>query len=237
MLTDEAARQTITELGKRYLWWKSVGDQPHSTERIIAQIMNLGTWDDILQLEETLSPSRLVEIMLQAQPGCFSERSWEFWRGRLSHTTGAAIPDQPPQRSFDAAGFAEMRSGPVKVFCDRIDVGDADDPLPTGDGTLLVASLDDLMATKLKATLDRAEAKDYRDIAAMIAAGVSLPAGLSAFRTMFKGEPAQVLRALGFFRDGDLNTLSRADREVLRTARDRVRQLPDVVVRPGPLTG
>jgi hypothetical protein len=43
--------------------------------------------------------------------------------------------------------------------------------LTTRDGVLLVASLDDLMATKLTATLDRAEAKDYRDIAAMISAG------------------------------------------------------------------
>jgi hypothetical protein len=60
------------------------------------------------------------------------------------------------------------------------------------------ASRDDLMATKLKATLDRAEAKDYRDIAAMISAGVSLPAGLSAFKAMFDAEPARVLPAVGF---------------------------------------
>jgi hypothetical protein len=93
------------------------------------------------------------------------------------------------------------------------------------------------MATKLKATLDRAEAKDYRDIAEMISAGVSLPAGLSAFRQMFNGEPAQVLRALGFFGDGDLKTLGKADQEQLRYARDRVGQLPDVVVRHGPLLG
>src|SRR4051812_41286180 len=39
-----------------------------------------------------------------------------------------------------------------------------------GDGTLLVASLEDLLATKLKATLDRAEGKDYRDIAAILRA-------------------------------------------------------------------
>jgi hypothetical protein len=132
----------------------------------------------------------------------------------------------------------EMPSGPVKIsFFGGIRFGRVHDPLPTSDGTLLIASLDDLLATKLKATLDRAEARDYRDIAAMIAGGVSLPAALSAFRTMFDGEPSQVLRALGFFRDGDLNTLSRADREVLRTARDKVRELPSVVVRPGPLTG
>ncbi|MEA2899920.1 MAG: hypothetical protein QOJ84_5535 [Bradyrhizobium sp.] len=70
---------------------------------------------------------------------------------------------------------AEMPSGPVKIsFFGGIGFGRVNDPLRTRDGILLVASLDDLMATKLKATLDRAEAKDYRDIAEMISAGVSL---------------------------------------------------------------
>jgi hypothetical protein len=87
------------------------------------------------------------------------------------------------------------------------------------------------MATKLKATLDRAEAKDYRDIAAMISAGVSLSTGLSAFRQMFSGEPAQVLRAIGCFKDGDLNTLSQADQQPLRSARDEVEVLPDVLLK------
>jgi hypothetical protein len=129
-------------------------------------------------------------------------------------------------------------AGSVKIsFFGGIGFGRVNDPLQTCDGTLLVASLDDLMATKLKATLDRAEAKDYRDIAEMISAGVSLPAGLSAFKHMFEGEPAQVLRAIGFFGDGDLNTLSAADRDVLCNARDKVGRLPDVVVKRGSLTG
>jgi hypothetical protein len=126
----------------------------------------------------------------------------------------------------------------VKIsFFGNIGFGRVNDPLPTRDEILLVASLDDLMATKLKATLDRAEAKDYRDIAEMISAGVSLPAGLSAFKAMFDGEPAQVLRALGFFNDGDLNALDAADQELLRNARDRVGPLPNVVLRHGSLTG
>jgi hypothetical protein len=133
---------------------------------------------------------------------------------------------------------AEMPSGPVKVsFFGGIGFGRVNDPLRTRDDILLVASLDDLMATKLKATQDRAEAKDYRDIAEMISAGVSLPAGLSAFRAMFAGEPAQVLRALGFFGDGDLNTLGSVDQALLRNARDRVAQLPSVVMKRGLLTG
>jgi hypothetical protein len=118
-----------------------------------------------------------------------------------------------------------------------IGFGRIHDPLPTCDGALLVASLEDLMATKLKATLDRAEVKDYRDIAEMIAAGASLSVGLSAFKQMFGGEPAQVLRAIGCFEDGDLKTLSASDRLILCNARDKVGRLPEIHLRPRSLAG
>jgi hypothetical protein len=134
--------------------------------------------------------------------------------------------------------LAEMPSGSVRVsFFGGISFGRVNDALETIDGKLLVASLDDLMATKLKTVLDRAEAKDYKDIAMMISAGTSLPSGLSAFRQMFNGEPAQVLRAIGYFDDGNLNTLSTADRETLRDARDRVGGLPEVSLKSGSLAG
>jgi hypothetical protein len=129
--------------------------------------------------------------------------------------------------------LAEMPSGPVKVsFFGGMSFGRVNDPFDTDDGNLLVASREDLLATKLKATLDRAEAKDYRDIARLISAGVALPVGLSACQ-MFHGEPAQVLRAIGFFQDGDLPTLGADDRQVLLTARNQVRQLPEVHLQSG----
>jgi len=129
-----------------------------------------------------------------------------------------------------------MSSGPVKVsFFGNIGFGRVGEPLLTRDGTLLVASLEDLLATKLKTTLDRAEARDYRDIARMISAGMSLSSGLGAFRQMFKGEPSQVLRAIGYFRDGDLPTLAEADQRLLRNERDKVVSVPEVHVTPGSL--
>jgi hypothetical protein len=156
-------------------------------------------------------------------------------RAAFGFVNGATILQDAPET---LVVVAEMPSGPVKVsFFGGIGFGHINDPALTSDGTLLVASLDDLMATKLKATLDRAEAKDYRDIAAMIGAGVSLPAALSAFKIMFDGEPAQVLRALGFFGDGDLHTLAKTDQDALRRERDRVDRLPEIVVRPGLVAG
>lgn len=90
----------IARFGDKYLWWKPVGDAPHSEDRIIAQTMNFGTYDDILALEDAVGRDRLVEIMRRAQPGWLSDRSWEFWRGRLSYANGAEIAARPPRRAF-----------------------------------------------------------------------------------------------------------------------------------------
>ena len=132
--------------------------------------------------------------------------------------------------------LVETSVGPVRLsFFGGIKFGRVGDPLQTKDGTLLVASLDDLMSTTLKTILDRAEARDYRDIAAMLRHGAALEVGLAAFRAMFNGEPATVLRALGYFEDGDLPSLDKGDREVLAAARDRVRDLPRIALTSGSL--
>ena len=79
-----------------------------------------------------------------------------------------------------------MPSGSVKVsFFGGMTIGRINAPLRTKESTLLVASLEDLLATKLKAILDRAEAKDYRDISAMLSGGASLERGLGAFAKMY----------------------------------------------------
>jgi hypothetical protein len=93
-------------------------------------------------------------------------------RGEFAFVKDAVVLQDTPDT---LAILAEMPAGLVKIsFFGNIGFGRVNDPLLTRDRVLLVASLQDLMATKLKATLDRAEAKDYRDIAAMISTGVSL---------------------------------------------------------------
>jgi len=106
---------------------------------------------------------------------------------------------------------------------------------PRTNATLLVASPEDLLATKLKAIIDRAEAKDYRDISAMLSAGVSLENALGAFAKMYGKDPGLPLRAMGFFKDGDLPSLAKSDRDILRQARDRVSEIPEVAITRGSL--
>lgn len=127
-----------------------------------------------------------------------------------------------------------MSSGPVKVsFFGGIALGRINNPARTMDRVLLVASLEDLLATKLKAILDRAEAKDYRDISAMLSAGVSLERALGAFAQNYGRDPALPLKAMGFFKDGDLDSLSKADQTLLCNARDCVSDVPAVQLSRG----
>ena len=91
------------EMEKEFFWWEPVGSQPRTNARILAQAMDIAPFDVICRLETDVGPNALAELMLHAEPGWLSERSWEFWRGRLMLATGRPIPEDAPRRSFDDA--------------------------------------------------------------------------------------------------------------------------------------
>ena len=91
----------IETLGRKYMWWAPTKGRPHPPARIIAQVMNLAPMTTSGG-SSAVPPERLAGIMCNAQPGWFSARSWEFWRGRLS-ASGLTVPDEPPRRSIGAS--------------------------------------------------------------------------------------------------------------------------------------
>lgn len=105
-------------------------------------------------------------------------------------------------------------------FFGGIRFGRIGEPLDTADGILRVASLMDLMATKLAVVMQRVESKDYRDIAAILRAGEVLEAGLAGAAALYgiRFPPAECVRTLTYFQGGDLENLPEEDRESLRSA-------------------
>ena len=159
-----------------------------------------------------------------ALPKAAIETSFSFMRD-------ARVMQEAPDTLVVVAGDL---TEPVRLsFFGDMRFGHINEPLLTSDGILRVASLEDLLATKLKAILDRAEVKDYVDIAAILSAGVSLSKALGAFHVMFNADAALPLRALGFFKDGDLPQLPVEIQKSLRAARDAVSAVPEVLIRPG----
>ena len=141
-------------------------------------------------------------------------------------TRAQVIQEQPAAFSVLVS---EDGHAPVKLsFFGPVRFGRVGAPDITDDGVMQVASLDDLMATKLKVILQRAEVKDYRDIAAMLRGKVALDKGLAAAEIMFRPslQPSESLKALTYFDGGDLDTLSVEDKSLLISAVNAVSDLP-----------
>jgi hypothetical protein len=89
------------------------------------------------------------------------------------------------------------------------------------DNGLQIASLLDLAGTKASVVQQRAEARDYMDIAAILRDGrIDLPAALASAKAIYGEQfnPQITLKALSFFDDGNLRRLPRATKDLLAKA-------------------
>lgn len=132
------------------------------------------------------------------------------------------------QNEVDTLVFSALADGqPVKLsFFGGITTGCVTAPSLTEDGVARVASLDDLLAWKLKAIHDRAEGKDYQDIAVMLMRGQSLARGLAAKETLFGTSVPSMstLKALTYF--DDVGEPERITPEMKQVITGAIRSLP-----------
>ncbi len=133
------------------------------------------------------------------------------------------------------------RGGPVKVsFFGGLKLNRVHEPEVAQDNGIQVASLLDVAATKLATIQQRAQVRDYEDVAAIVGTGISLPEALAAAVAVYGKEfnGALSLKALTYFVDGDLPNLSPATQKRLRALASEVnlKQIPRVQARVG-LTG
>ncbi len=136
--------------------------------------------------------------------------------------SAAVLQDEPESLTV-------LSPGGVKVsFFGGLKVGRVGEPEVSEDGVIVAASLEDLLAFKLKLVVQRVEAKDYLDVAALLRSGVPLELGLAAAEALFAPDlpPMVVLKALTYFEGGDLSSLPAEARETLCAAVAGVGDLP-----------
>jgi hypothetical protein len=97
-------------------------------------------------------------------------------------------------------------------------------------GGCAVASLEDLAACKLAALVNRVEAKDYLDVAALLRHGMALGRMLACADAVYRGEfPVAVcLKSLTWFESPELATIPAEDRDELIRAVRAVEEIPEV---------
>ena len=135
----------------------------------------------------------------------------------LPFLRGAALTQVAPQ----TLSATVDRGGPVRVsFFGLPDLPRLAPPHVSPGVGVRIASLLDLAGTKASVVQVRAEAKDYVDVDALIAAGIDLPRALAAGRAIYGNAfvPQITLKALSSFEDGDLATLPAALKQRLADA-------------------
>ena len=92
------APATLKTLARKYLWWKTPDEAVAFPERLIAQVMDLGDFEDVAALAEQAGEATLREVLLHGEAGQFSARSWAYWHYRLGLAEVGEVPPLPVRR-------------------------------------------------------------------------------------------------------------------------------------------
>jgi len=82
----------LLELARKHVWWKTPSEALEFPSRVVAQVMDRGSFDDINAIVGSYGEELLRETLRKAEAGQFTQRSWHYWHYRL----GLAAPGQVP---------------------------------------------------------------------------------------------------------------------------------------------
>ena len=86
----------LNTLAKKYIWWETPEWAYAHPTVFLANLMNLGSWNDISLARKILGDAVLKQALLEAPPGYFNYRAWDYW-----HLKFGITPIPPlPKRSF-----------------------------------------------------------------------------------------------------------------------------------------
>ncbi len=90
----------LEQIAPRYIWWKTPDDALRYPNRLIAQVMDIGTFEDIQILVRLLGEERLAGVLRHVEPGWLRPQSWAYWHYRLGLVEAKEPLPPEPQRKI-----------------------------------------------------------------------------------------------------------------------------------------
>lgn len=88
----------LVDLARRYVWWLSAEEALEYPQRVIARIMDLGTFEDIHELVAIVGEDSLRQALQSAEAGQFRPRSWSYWHYLLNGLADETLPPMPVRK-------------------------------------------------------------------------------------------------------------------------------------------
>ncbi|MHB8092528.1 MAG: hypothetical protein ACYDH8_13175 [Syntrophales bacterium] len=82
----------------KYLWWLDQDEALRHPERIVVQVMNLGDFADVNAVLDTIGEDKARKLLIHAEAGQFSPRSWHYWHYRLGLAETGGVPPMPKRK-------------------------------------------------------------------------------------------------------------------------------------------
>lgn len=86
--------EALAELAERYVWWKSAAETLLRPERLLCQLMQFGTDDDV-RTAQLLGDDAFRDTLRSAPPGVLDDKSWNFWHLVLFRQPPPPQPSRP----------------------------------------------------------------------------------------------------------------------------------------------
>ena len=74
------------------IWWKPPEEAVRWPERLLAQVMTLGTWEDIETARAEWGDEGFRQVLAHPPPGVFDPRSWNYWHVIFNLTPVPPLP-------------------------------------------------------------------------------------------------------------------------------------------------
>jgi hypothetical protein len=100
---DPATLDLLRKDAARYIWWEMPEEVLRRPSGVIAQVMNLGDFDDVQALFGSAGGDLFRDVLRTAEPGWFNERSWHYWHYRLGLCQPSDAVPPLPERQFNVA--------------------------------------------------------------------------------------------------------------------------------------
>lgn len=71
--------EQLKRIAKDLFWWQPPDVALASPRRFLAQVMTLGTWDEVQSVKNAFGWDAFRDALLNAPPGVFDGRSWAYW--------------------------------------------------------------------------------------------------------------------------------------------------------------
>lgn len=95
---DMSKQEVMRRLASKYIWWNTPEEAAARPERVAAQVMDIGDYDDVQAMAQAVGDDYLRDVLQGVEAGQLDARSWTYWHYRLGLAAPGAVPPLPLRR-------------------------------------------------------------------------------------------------------------------------------------------